>query len=152
MQFRVFGFRIVPRTPGELLIVCSAFALLAFILVIRGSHASTEVRQRVERVAGFDMPDNMAFDWQTRPKPRRYGGERVWSQGYRLPLDLAQELMRTCAQRGGTVMERDQAISIHPKFEQHVYGDSPVCVRSEASPTLAVSMLQDDKLVVRIDR
>lgn len=98
------------------------------------------------------MPDDMNYDWQTRPRRRQIGGDKPWSQGYRLPQNLAQELMRTCVQRGGSVMQRDEAVASYPELDGRVSASSLACIRSESTPTRAVSMLQEDQLVVRIHR
>lgn len=150
MQFEVLGFRLAPKTPLGRWIVYSSFALLGLALFTQGMKASDDRRLRVERVAGFDMPDHMEVDWQDLPRRRLIGRNKVWSQGYRLPQDLAQELMRTCVERGGLVMERDQAIASYPELASRVFANSPACIRSESAPTRAVSMLQEDRLVVRV--
>ncbi|WP_369942443.1 hypothetical protein [Xanthomonas medicagonis] len=140
-----------PRTRRARWIVFGALAALLLAMVVSGSRASSALRARAEAIAGFDMPDTLHPAWQTRD--RGLLGERtVVTQGYRLPASLADTLLRSCEQRGGHMMEREQVLAQVPELSSRISAHAPACLRVADTPTRAVSMLQDDTLVIRIQR
>ncbi|MBB4128404.1 hypothetical protein GGR77_003731 [Xanthomonas translucens] len=146
-----FGFRVNPKTRRARWIVLGSLALMLAAMFVSGGRASSALRERVERIAGFDMPDTMRPAWQTRDKGLLGEGIAV-SQGYRLSASQAEALMHSCEQRGGRIMEREQVLADFPELESRVSARSPACLRSADTPTRAVSMLQDTALVIRIQR
>ncbi len=146
-----FGFRVDPKTPRARWIVFGALALIVVAMFVSGGRASSALRERVENIAGFDMPDAMRPAWQTRDEGLLGEGIAV-TQGYRLSESLAEALMHSCEQRGGRIMDRTQVLADFPELESRVSASSPACLRSADTPTRAVSMLQDTALVIRIQR
>lgn len=146
-----FGFRVNPRTWRARWIVFGALAALLLAMFASSIQASKTLRVRAEAIAGFEMPDTLRPAWQTRD--RGLLGERtVVTQGYRLPASLAATLLESCAQRGGQVLEREQVLAQFPELSSRVSAHAPACLRAADTPTRAVSMLQDDTLVIRIQR
>lgn len=146
-----FGFRVDPKTPRARWIVFGSLALMLVAMFVSGGRASRALRERVERIAGFDMPDTMRPAWQTRDEGLM-GEKNVVTQGYRLPASLAGELMERCEDRGGRILEREQVLAQVPELAARVSAASPACLRSAETPTRAVSLLQDTTLVIRIQR
>ncbi|MBN6113381.1 hypothetical protein [Xanthomonas bonasiae] len=146
-----FGFRVDPKTPRARWIVFGSLALIVMAMFVSGGRASRALRERIEHIAGFDMPDTMRPAWKTREEGLLGEGIAV-SQRYRLPESLAAALMHSCEQRGGRIMEREQVLADFPELESRVSAGSPACLRSADTPTRAVSLLQDTTLVIRIQR
>lgn len=152
MQIRILGFSFDPKTPIARWIVYSSIALFGIAMLARGFQATDDLRERVERVAGFDIPAGIQPEWQTRPKRRSINAIQAWTRGYRLPDDLAQQLMSSCEQRGGRILERDMALVSFPELDGRISANAPACIRSEDKPSRAISMLQATQLVVYIRR
>lgn len=144
-----FGFRVNPRTRRARWIVYGTLAALLLAMFVSGSRASTALRVRAEAIAGFDIPDTLRPAWQTRQKGP-LGERTVVTQGYRLPASLADSLLQNCEQRGGHMMEREQVLAQFPEVASRVSAHAPACLRAADTPTRAVSMLQGDTLVIRI--
>ncbi|QKW57466.1 hypothetical protein [Stenotrophomonas sp. NA06056] len=156
MNIEFFGMSITPSSRRGRWIVYGSIALFVLVMLVMIPQRSRADRRDIERIAGFDFPAGLSSRWDTGThRPRSgirldLGNDRIRSLGYRLPADLARGLMRTCRQRGGLLLEADDARRQFPELASRISWNDPVCIRSEQRPRRAVALLQDTTLSIQI--
>ncbi len=158
MRFEFFGLEIVPQTTRGRWLMVGAIVLSVLIILPSLKKRGEQVARQTERVAGFDMPPDMKPAWSEPAKHRRIVLDprgsievgRPLRRGYRLEEAQAKALMESCVQRGGQVISRDEATRKYPGLSRNIYNDSPICMRTDNTPTPAVSFLQGDRLLIQI--
>lgn len=156
MNIEFFGISVTPNSRRARWIVYGSMALFALVLLVMIPRHSRADRRDIERIAGFDFPADLSTRWDTRdPTYERsihldLGNDRIRSLGYSLPADLARGLMRTCRQRGGQLLEPDDARRQFPELAYRISWNDPVCIRSEQRPRRAVALLQGTTLSIQI--
>lgn len=156
MEIEFFGMSITPTSRRGRWIVYGSIALFVLAMLVIIPQRGLADRRDFERIAGFDFPAGLTSRWDTGdPRHRRsinldLGSDRVRSLGFSLSADLARGLMRTCRQRGGLLLETDDARRQFPELAYRISWNDPVCIRSEQRPRRAVALLQDTTLSIQI--
>ncbi|WP_313342203.1 hypothetical protein [Stenotrophomonas sp.] len=158
MRFNFYGFEVVPQTTRGRWLMFGAIVLSVLMLYPGIKKRGEQIARQTERVAGFDMPAGMKPAWTEHPKentieldPR--GSIEVGKplrRGYRLEPAQAQALMESCTERGGQVIDGNDAAKAYPRLMGRLHGNGPICMRTDNAPRRAVSLLQGDTLVIQI--
>lgn len=157
MRVEFFGIEIAPTTPLARWLVAGAIALSLAFFFVHASQRGKQLSQQIERIAGFDLPAGLKPVWTQRREDRTItlaanGIEfsKPFAQGYRLEETQARQLMDSCVERGGQLVDRAEITPRYPLLTRRLHYSTPVCMRTHDRPTHAVSLLQGDQLVVQI--
>jgi hypothetical protein len=158
MRFDFFGLQVVPQTTRGRWLMFGVFVLSVLIILPGLKKRGEQIARQTERVAGFDIPASLKPAWTEHAEDRTIvldprGSVEIGKplrRGYRLEEAQAKALMESCVQRGGQVISRDDAVSRYRGLMRSLYGNGPICMRTDNTPKPAVSLLQDNNLVIQI--
>ena len=143
-----FGNVLIIRHPIAMMLACFLFGGLA--IAFAGSKRITYsdmMRERVERLVGYDLPDDLNPSSQER---RRRTPLLDQMQGYMFhPGDSQiEELMDTCEERGGEILDRAGVMRRAPKMRSVPY-HTDICFREGRSGE-GMALIYEKVIVVRL--